>query len=135
MHMDWKRSFLIGFCFLPLGAGAWSLFGRDDLTESALQKEEYQRLSIKAGWADDNPLRLLFEISNRMEVPIQCVGARIEIKDGKPLNKSFSPKVFVPGKSQRTGSVQDVLKGSMKDYSVLCTCFRKEGKGPCVNPL
>ncbi len=120
---------------LPRVVGAWSFFGQDDLVESALKREEYQRLNIKAGWPDDNPTKLLFEINNRMEVPIQCVGASIDLKDGKSLNKSFSPKVFVPGKAMRTGSVQDVVKGTMKDYAVLCTCFRKQGKGACVNPL
>lgn len=120
---------------LPQLAGAWGFFGQDDLVESALKRDEYQRLNIKAGWPDDNPQRLLFEISNRMDVPIQCVGAAIELKDGKSINKSFSPKVFVPAKAQRTGSVQEVLKGTMKDYAVLCTCFRKQGKGACVNPL
>ena len=105
------------------------------VVEKPLLKEEYQRLQIKAGWPDDQPTKLIFEIGNRMEAPIQCVGATVELKEGRSLNKTFSPKVFVPGKSQRNGSVQDVVKGSMKDYAVLCTCFRQQGQGACVNPL
>lgn len=121
--------------WLSPAALAWSLLGSSDVVEKPLLKEEYQRLQIKAGWPDDQPTKLIFEIGNRMEAPIQCVGATVELKEGRSLNKTFSPKVFVPGKSQRNGSVQDVVKGSMKDYAVLCTCFRQQGQGACVNPL
>jgi hypothetical protein len=111
------------------------MFDLGDAVEKPLLKGEYQQLQIKAGWPTDQPTKLLFQITNRMETPIQCLSATVELKEGRTLNKSFSPKIFVPGKAQRTGSVQDVVKGSMKDYAVVCTCFRKQGQGACVNPL
>ena len=134
-HLGMRIALALSCAILSPAALAWGLFDLGDAVEKPLQKDEYQRLQIKAGWPDDQPTKLLFEIANRMDVPVQCVGATVELKEGRTLNKTFSPKVFVPGKAQRTGSVQDVVKGSMKDYAVLCTCFRKQGQGACVNPL
>jgi hypothetical protein len=31
--------------------------------------------------------------------------------------------------------VPHVLKGTMKSYAMTCTCFKKQGKGDCLNPL
>jgi hypothetical protein len=58
----------------------------------------------------------------------------VDLQDGKGLTKSFTPKFLVPAQSLRVASWPGIKKGSMKSYEMSCSCFKKQGKGDCVNP-
>ena len=114
---------------------AWSPFASDDHEEVKLSASELGKVSIQAGWAKDNDHVLLFEVNNQLKGPIQCSGAQVDLKDGKTVGKAFMPKLFVPPANSRNASIPGVHKGTMKAYAVECTCFKKLGRGECVNPL
>ena len=44
------------------------------------------------------------------------------------------PKFAIPGQATRNASMP-VVKGTMKAYSLTCSCFKKKGEDACVNPL
>ena len=126
---------VLGWGFSLL-AQAWNPFGsHNDNEDVPLSSEEMKKVQQKAGWSNDNDKTLLFEIRNDLSGPIVCAGAQVELKDGGRLTKAFNPKLFVPANNSRIASIPGVQKGSMKSYSVPCSCFKKSGRGECVNPL
>jgi hypothetical protein len=135
--MDLRTLLLLSLTWLALSTPgwAWSPFASEDHEEVKLSAAELGKVSIQAGWAKDNDHVLLFEVSNGLKGPIQCAGAQVDLKDGKSVGKSFMPKLFVPPTSSRNASLPGVHKGTMKAYAVECTCFKKQGRGECVNPL
>ena len=120
----------------PQWAGAWSPFASaDEFQEVSFSAAELAQLHIQAGWAKGEDHTLLLEVHNGLKGPIQCASAQIDLQDGKHVAKSFTPKLFVPAQSTRNASVPQVHKGTMKAYAMSCSCFKKLGKGDCVNPL
>jgi len=117
-------------------AQAWNPFSsQNDNEDVPLSSDEMKKVQQKAGWSNDNEKTLLFEIRNDLSGPIVCAGAQVELKDGGRVAKAFSPKLFVPAGNSRIASLHGVQKGTMKSYSVPCSCFKKSGRGECVNPL
>jgi hypothetical protein len=117
-------------------AQAWNPFSsHNDNEDVPLSSDEMKKVQQKAGWSNDNEKTLLFEIRNDLSGPIVCAGAQVELKDGGRVAKAFSPKLFVPAGNSRIASLPGVQKGTMKSYSVPCSCFKKSGRGECVNPL
>ena len=117
-------------------AQAWNPFGsHNDNEDVPLSGGEMKKVQQKAGWSNDNEKTLLFEIRNDLQGPIQCAGAQVELNDGGHVSKAFSPKLFVPAGNSRIASIPGVQKGTMKSYSVPCSCFKKQGRGECINPL
>ena len=118
-------------------AWAWNPFASSepDSEEVSLSAQELSQMQVNAGWAKGDDHTLLFEVRNGLSGPIQCASAQVSLKDGKTVNKTFMPKLFVPPGLTRNASLPHVEKGTMKSYGMACTCFKKGGKGSCINPL
>jgi len=117
-------------------AWAWNPFAStDEFQEVTFSAAELTQIQVQAGWAKGEDHTLLFEVHNGLKGPIQCASAQVDLQDGKHISKGFTPKLFVPAQSTRNASIPQVHKGSMKSYAMSCSCFKKQGKGECVNPL
>jgi hypothetical protein len=115
---------------------SWNPFAsKEEIEEVSLSPSESNLIQKKAGWANDDDKTLLFEIHSDLNGPIQCSSVNVELKDGKQVNKGLIPKLFIPHNASKFLSVPNVMKGTMKSYSIVCTCFKKNGKGDCINPL
>lgn len=122
--------------FFTKAGFAWNPFtSNNGVEEVQLSAAEMAAMKINAGWSNDDPKTLLFEIHSDNTGPIQCASISVELKDGGHASKSLVPKLFVPPKSSKFVSVPNVMKGTMKSYSVGCTCYKKSAKGECVHPL
>jgi alpha-tubulin suppressor-like RCC1 family protein len=51
------------------------------------------------------------------------------------LGNGSTDASLVPAQSTRNASIPQVHKGTMKSYAMSCSCFKKQGKGDCLNPL
>ena len=125
--------FVIGLA-LSLSAQAWSPFASETVSEVALSKSELQKIKVNAGWAKGEDQPLIFEVTNGLKGPIQCSAANVELNDGKTVGKVFVPKFTIPGNATRNASML-VLRGSMRTYSLTCSCFKNQGQGECVSPV
>jgi len=132
-----SRHFVFLFIsFLPFFTFAWNPFlSSDEIREVPLNASENNLILKKAGWSKDDDKTLLFEIHSELNGPIQCSSVNVELKDGKQVNKSLMPKLFITQNSSKFVSIANVIKGTMKSYSIICTCFKKKGNGDCINPL
>ena len=131
--------FELGFLFviglaLSLSVQAWSPFASETVSEVALSKSELQKIKVNAGWAKGEDQPLIFEVTNGLKGPIQCSAANVELNDGKTVGKVFVPKFTIPGNATRNASML-VLRGSMRTYSLTCSCFKNQGQGECVSPV
>lgn len=125
---------LVVVCAAP-GARAWDLFAEETYQEVPLNAAELGHVTIHAGWARDNDHVLLFEIDNQLKGAIQCANAQVELQDGKRMGKAFMPKLFVAPGSVHNASFPGIVKGSLKRYTLECSCLKKEGRGECATPL
>lgn len=121
------------FISLSFPAFAWTPFANSELIEVSLSKEELQKIKVNAGWAKGDNQNLLFEVSNGLKGPMQCGAANVELLDGRSVGKVFMPKFAIPTNATRNASMP-VVKGSMKDYALKCSCFKVKGQGDCVKP-
>ena len=131
--------FELGFLFviglaLSFNAQAWSPFASETVSEVALSKSELQKVKVNAGWAKGEDQPLIFEVTNGLKGPIQCSAANVELNDGKTLGKVFVPKFAIPSNATRNASML-VLRGTMRTYSLACSCFKNQGQGDCVSPV
>jgi hypothetical protein len=125
--------FVIGVA-LSFNVQAWSPFASETVSEVALSKSELQKIKVNAGWAKGEDQPLIFEVTNGLKGPIQCSAANVELNDGKTLGKVFVPKFTIPGNAIRNASML-VLRGTMRTYSLTCSCFKNQGQGDCVSPV
>ena len=125
--------FVIGVA-LSFNVQAWSPFASETVSEVALSKSELQKIKVNAGWAKGEDQPLIFEVTNGLKGPIQCSAANVELNDGKTLGKVFVPKFTIPGNATRNASML-VLRGTMRTYSLTCSCFKNQGQGDCVSPV
>jgi hypothetical protein len=125
--------FVIGLA-LSLSVQAWSPFASETVSEVALSKSELQKIKVNAGWAKGEDQPLIFEVTNGLKGPIQCSAANVELNDGKTVGKVFVPKFTIPGNATRNASML-VLRGSVRTYSLTCSCFKNQGQGECVSPV
>ena len=118
-------------------AWAWNPFASSapESEEVNLSAQELSQMQVNAGWAKGDDHTMLFEVRNGLDGPIQCANAQVSLKDGKTMAKTFMPKLFVPPGTTRNASLPHVEKGTMKSYAMSCTCFKRGGKGSCINPL
>ena len=119
---------------LSINALAWNPFSIEDISEVALSKAELQKIKVNAGWAKGEDQPLIFEVTNGLKGPIQCSAANVELNDGKTLGKVFVPKFAIPSNATRNASML-VLRGTMRSYSLTCSCFKNQGQGDCVSPV
>jgi len=119
---------------ISVPAVAWNPFATEEVLDMPLTKTELQKIKVNAGWAKGEEQPMIFEVINGLKGPIQCSAANVELNDGKTLGKVFVPKFSIPSNATRTASML-VLRGSMKTYSLTCSCFKKQGQGDCVSPV
>ena len=114
---------------------AWTLFEPKTLYEEVeLSASEAKKVQYAAGWSAQSDTELLVEIKNNLPGPLACHGATVHLLSGSTVSKSFLPRLYVPNASSRQGAVGGVKKGQMKDFSVLCHCWKKPGDTACGNP-
>jgi len=119
---------------ISVQALAWNPFATEEVLEVPLTKIELQKIKVNAGWAKGEDQPLIFEVTNGLKGPIQCSAANVELNDGKMVGKVFVPKFTIPGNATRNASML-VLRGSMRTYSLTCSCFKNQGQGECVSPV
>jgi len=112
--------------------GAWS--GKEQLRGFDLSPAELKQISIQSGWSSDDPQLMMFEVSNRLSGPIYCVGASFDMKDGKKIQHSFEPKLYVPADQKRNASVRGIEKKNLKSFGFTCRCMRQAPQAVCENP-
>jgi hypothetical protein len=114
---------------------AWTPFERKTLYEEVeLSAAEAKKVQYAAGWSTQSDTELLVEIKNNLPGPLACHGATVHLLSGGTVSKSFLPRLYVPNAASRQGAVGGVKKGQMKDFSVLCHCWKKPGDTACGNP-
>jgi hypothetical protein len=114
---------------------AWTPFERKTLYEEVeLSASEAKKVQYAAGWSTQSDTELLVEIKNNLPGPLACHGATVHLLSGATVSKSFLPRLYVPNAASRQGAVSGVKKGQMKDFSVLCHCWKKPGDTACGNP-
>ena len=99
-----------------------------------LSPTELKKVSIQSGWSSDDPQLMMFEVSNRLNGPIYCVGASFEMKDGKQRQHAFEPKIYVPEGQKRNAAVRGIEKKNLKTYGFGCRCMKKAPVADCENP-
>ena len=119
---------------ISVQALAWNPFATEEVLEVPLTKTELQKIKVNAGWAKGEDQPLIFEVTNGLKGPIQCSAANVELNDGNTVGKVFVPKFTIPGNAMRNASML-VLRGTMRTYSLACSCFKKQGQGDCVSPV
>ena len=119
---------------ISVQALAWNPFATEEVLEVPLTKTELQKIKVNAGWAKGEDQPLIFEVTNGLKGPIQCSAANVELNDGKMVGKVFVPKFTIPGNAKRSASML-VLRGTMRTYSLACSCFKKQDQGDCVSPV
>ena len=116
-------------------AQAWTPFERKTLYEEVeLSASEAKKVQYAAGWSAQSDIELLVEVKNNLPGPLACHGATVHLLSGSTVSKSFLPRLYVPNASSRQGAVGGVKKGQMKDFSILCHCWKKPGDSACGNP-
>jgi len=117
-------------------AQAWTPFETKSLyVEVELSAAEAKKVQYAAGWSTQSDTELLVEIKNNLSGPLACHGVTVHLLNGSTVSKSFLPRLYVPNAATRQGEVGGVKKGQMKDFSVLCHCWKKPGDSVCGNPL
>ena len=116
-------------------AHAWTPFETKSLyVEVELSAAEAKKVQYAAGWSTQSDTELLVEIKNNLSGPLACHGVTVHLLNGSTVSKSFLPRLYVPNAATRQGAVGGVKKGQMKDFSVLCHCWKKPGDSVCGNP-
>ena len=116
-------------------AQAWTPFETKSLyVEVEISAAEAKKVQYAAGWSTQSDTELLVEIKNNLSGPLACHGVTVHLLNGSTVSKSFLPRLYVPNAATRQGAVGGVKKGQMKDFSVLCHCWKKPGDSVCGNP-
>ncbi len=105
------------------------------LKQSELTTAELKQLSMQSGWSNDDPGLMLFEINNKLNAPVFCIGANFEFKDGKKRVQGFDPKLYVPADAVRRTSIRGIEKKDVKSYNFSCLCMRASAQGPCEKKI
>ena len=58
----------------------------------------------------------------------------ISTEDGKKIQHSFDPKVYVPANQKRNASVRGIEKKNLKNFGFTCRCMRQDPQAVCENP-
>ena len=128
---------VLSFAGLVLIAPAWAwnpFAATKSFKEVALSATEWQKVDLVAGWAADSDSNLLIEIKNNLPGPLACHAVRVNLQSGGPVQKTFSPYLYIAPAATKQTSVNGVKKGLLKDYAFNCSCWKKEGEKTCVDP-
>ncbi|MCF8147624.1 MAG: hypothetical protein K9J50_03605 [Sulfuritalea sp.] len=116
-------------------AFAWNPFAeKKSLKEVELSAAEWQKVDLVAGWAADSDSNLLIEMKNNLPGPLACHAVLVNLQSGGPVQKAFSPYLYIAPAATKQTSVNGVKKGLLKDYALNCSCWKKEGVKTCVDP-
>lgn len=117
-------------------AWGWNPFEskKSAFEEVALSPGEWSQVQTKAGWATGYPDDLLFEVSSQLPGPMACHGVSIGLANGKRIDKTFNPRLYVPSGTTKQVGVHGISKGQMKDFNLACACWKKPGDTRCGNP-
>lgn len=96
-----------------------------------LNSVEYNQLKINAGWANDDPQTMMFEVKNPLPGAVFCPAVQFTEKSGKSLTKELRPKLYLPTGSMRRANVSPAEKEKIKSYVLVCTCNKPE-QGPAI---
>ncbi len=100
-------------------------------TETPLDRQEQARLRIEVGWLPEAPEVLLIEIGNRLPGPLICRGVSVQRKDNSVASVPLQPPLYIPLDASRRVSVPGVNKAELKQWSLSCSCFKREGGKVC----
>ena len=136
-----KKSYLFNLVLSIAGlvlitpAWAWNPFAKTkSFNEVELSATEWQKVELVAGWAADSGNNLLIEIKNGLPGPLACHAVLVNLQSGGPVQKNFSPYLYIAPAATKQTSVNGVKKGLLKDYAFNCSCWKKEGEKTCVDP-
>ena len=136
-----KKSYLFNLVLSFAGlvlitpAWAWNPFAKTkSFNEVELSATEWQKVELVAGWAADSGNNLLIEIKNGLPGPLACHAVLVNLQSGGPVQKTFSPYLYIAPAATKQTSVNGVKKGLLKDYAFNCSCWKKEGVKTCVDP-
>ena len=116
-------------------AWAWNPFvTTKSFNEVELSAIEWQKVELVAGWAADSDNNLLIEIRNNLPGPLACHAVLVNLQSGGTVRKAFSPYLYIPPAATKQTGVNGVKKGLLKDYTLNCSCWKKEGEKTCVDP-
>ena len=139
--MTSKKSYLFNLVLSFAGlvlitpAWAWNPFAKTkSFNEVELSATEWQKVELVAGWAADSGNNLLIEIKNGLPGPLACLAVLVNLQSGGPVQKTFSPYLYIAPAATKQTSVNGVKKGLLKDYAFNCSCWKKEGEKTCVDP-
>ena len=117
-------------------AQGFGLIGLDrELKNHPLQPAEMSRLDIRAGWMDDAPDRMVFEVRNSLAAPVSCSSVQLDLRDRGKVVKSLEPAIWIPPSQLRRSGARPLRKAEVRNFSLVCTCLRRTDKGPCEQPL
>jgi hypothetical protein len=101
--------------------------------ETPLERQEQARLRIEVGWLPEAPEILLIEVGNRLPGPLVCRGVSVQRKDNSVASVPLQPPMYIPVDTSRRVSVPGVSKAQLKQWSLSCSCFKREGGKVCEN--
>ena len=125
----------IGLCGPALVQAMGWISSAPTLKQSELTTAELKQISMQSGWSNDDPGLMLFEINNKVNAPVFCIGANFEFKDGKKRTQGFNPKLYVPADAVRRTSIRGIEKKDVKSYNFSCLCMRASAQGPCEKKI
>ncbi len=100
-------------------------------SETPLDRQEQTRLRVEVGWLPEAPEVLLIEIGNRLPGPLICRGVSVQRKDNSVASVPLQPPLYIPLDGSRRVSVPGVNKAELKQWSLSCSCFKREGGKVC----
>jgi len=99
--------------------------------ETPLDRQEQARLRIEVGWLPEAPEILLIDVGNRLPGPLVCRGVSVQRKDNSVASVPLQPPLYIPLDASRRVSVPGVNKAQLKQWSLSCSCFKREGGKVC----
>ena len=123
---------LMGGASAQAGWRPWSSTS-SPVHETPLDRQEQARLRIEVGWLPDAPEVLLIEVGNRLPGPLVCRGVSVQRKDNSLASVPLQPPLYIPVEASRRVSVPGVNKAQLKQWSLSCNCFKREGGKVCEN--
>jgi hypothetical protein len=136
-----NKSLLLNFVLSFAGfilitpAWAWNPFAKTkSFQEVELLATDWQKVKLLAGWAADSDNNLIIEISNGLPGPLACHAVLVNLQNGGPVRKTFTPYLYIPPAATKQVGVSGVKKGLLKDYAFNCSCWKNEGEKTCVDP-
>ena len=124
---------LMGGMVCAVAQASWWPWSSSSTTarETPLDRQEQARLRIEVGWLPEAPEVLLIDVGNRLPGPLVCRGVSVQRKDNSVASLPLQPPLYIPLDASRRVSVPGVNKAQLKQWSLSCSCFKREGSQVC----